>query len=286
MGFFDSINPFSSGSPISALTGDYGLLSNPTGAWDKFKNGNTNDVNYAIAQENLKYQRENLDYQKALQQKIFDREDSSYSRTVQDMRNAGISPLMMSGTNGAGEAIATSPLHNEFQMQDKGIAEVLGSVLSSASAVQEIKRQQLENESIELENKYSEETFKDRVAKTVAERIFSQIQSMDKEDERKTKQFFGYTDNMPEDAKKAAIASKLLVGGDDLSAPSAVKNSLKSANEILGKTDDYDPSDPYDSTLSRFPVIGYIFRKARDLGRSIKRSEGVKNAKKARQARK
>lgn len=279
-------NPFSAGSPLSALAGDYGLLSNPTGAWDKFKNGNTNEVNYEVAQQNLAFQRENLEYQKALQQKIFDREDSSYARTIQDMRNAGLSPLIMSGTNGAGEAIATQPLHNEFQMQDKGIAEILGSVLSSASAVQEIKRQQLENESIELENKYADETFKDRVAKTVAERIYAQINSMNKDDERKTNQWFGITDNMPEDTKKAAIASKVVTSSDSLSAPSAVKNSLESANELLGKTKDYDPSDPYDSTLSRLPVIGYIFRKARDLGRSLRRSEGVKNAYKARKARK
>ena len=40
-----------------------------------------NASNEKVAQQNLQFQRENLDYQKALQQKIFDREDSSYSRT-------------------------------------------------------------------------------------------------------------------------------------------------------------------------------------------------------------
>lgn len=63
-----------------------------------------------INQQNLDFQRENLEYQKALQQQIFEREDSSYQRTAADMRAAGISPLAMNGTNGAGEAIATSPL--------------------------------------------------------------------------------------------------------------------------------------------------------------------------------
>lgn len=40
------------------FVGDNGLVTNPTGAWDNFKNGKTNDVNKEIAEENLAYQRE------------------------------------------------------------------------------------------------------------------------------------------------------------------------------------------------------------------------------------
>lgn len=80
-------------------------------------NADTNAINKQIADENLGYQRELFDYNKLLQERIFDREDSSYQRTVADMRKAGLSPLMMSGTNGAGEAIAQIGMNNGYTAQ-------------------------------------------------------------------------------------------------------------------------------------------------------------------------
>lgn len=77
----------------------------------------TNETNKGIAEQNLGFQRENLEYQKALQQEIFNREDTAYQRTKADMLAAGLNPLSMQGTNGAGEAIATTPLNNQFQAQ-------------------------------------------------------------------------------------------------------------------------------------------------------------------------
>lgn len=77
----------------------------------------TNATNKQIAEQNLAFQRENLDYQKALQQQIFAREDTAYQRTVDDMRAAGLSPLSMQNTNGAGEAIQTDALNNGFEAQ-------------------------------------------------------------------------------------------------------------------------------------------------------------------------
>lgn len=110
--------------------------------WDRFKNGQTNVANYTIAKNNLDFQRENLEYQKALQQKIFDREDSAYQRTANDMRQAGLSPLIMNGTNGAGEAIQTSPLHNDFQMQDKGFGDILSQGSQIANAISKMRTDQ------------------------------------------------------------------------------------------------------------------------------------------------
>lgn len=99
----------------------------------------TNQMNYQIAQDNLAFQRENLDYQKALQQKIFEREDTSYERTVNDMRNAGLSPLSMQNTNGAGEAIATNALNNDMRYEKADVLkssafEDLGNSLMNLSA--------------------------------------------------------------------------------------------------------------------------------------------------------
>lgn len=112
------------------------LFTNPLEAWDEFKNGSTNRLNWEVAQQNLQFQRENLDYQKALQQQIFDREDTAYQRTVEDMRNAGLNPLSMNGTNGSGEAIATEPLNNNFQAQDIGTLGAISQIMGIANAIE------------------------------------------------------------------------------------------------------------------------------------------------------
>lgn len=55
---------------------------------------------------NYKNKTEQQDYMKALQEKIFQREDTAYQRTAADMRNAGLNPLSMQGTDNAGSAVS------------------------------------------------------------------------------------------------------------------------------------------------------------------------------------
>lgn len=140
---YDELLKQGSSTGFGQFSGDYGILgtigslfTNPLGAWDEFMNGASNRINYETAMQNLDYQRENLDYQKALQKEIFNREDTSYQRTVEDMRAAGLNPLTMTGTNDAGEAIATSPLHNDFQMNNNGLANGLSQLMNIANSWQ------------------------------------------------------------------------------------------------------------------------------------------------------
>lgn len=105
--------------------------------------------NSEIAENNLDWQkeafaqnqanwRENFDYQKALQERIFDREDTAYQRTVNDMRQAGLNPLAMNGTNGSGEAIATSPLQQEAPQSQKisNMAKIMGDLIGTMNGIQ------------------------------------------------------------------------------------------------------------------------------------------------------
>lgn len=114
----------------------------------------TNQVNKDIASENLAFQRENLDYQKALQQQIFEREDTAYQRTVDDMRAAGLSPLSMQSTNGAGEAIATEALHNDYHHEkyDLSALSQLNEALNNAIDVNmrrdELRQQEQYNQAL------------------------------------------------------------------------------------------------------------------------------------------
>lgn len=114
MGFLGAV-----GSAIGSFLGSNAGAATISGLFNSRDVDKTNQANKDIAEMNLGFQRENLDYQKALQEKIFEREDSSYARTVQDMRNAGLSPLSMQNTNGAGEVIATTAPEMNYQRQRK-----------------------------------------------------------------------------------------------------------------------------------------------------------------------
>lgn len=135
-----------------------------------------NQANKDIAKQNLGFQRENLDYQKALQQHIFDREDTAYQRTVSDMRNAGISPLAMQGTNGAGEAISTTPMNNGYQAQasnfdmgsaiQNGINGLSGSILGSAQTVAQLAQAREAVRGQKLDNDLKALTLHDNAVKS------------------------------------------------------------------------------------------------------------------------
>lgn len=160
------------GDPISALFGNNGLFSNPSGAWDQFRNGRTNEVNQNIANQNLQFQRENLDYQKALQQKIFEREDTAYQRTVNDMRSAGLSPLAMNGTNGAGEAIQTEPLHNDFQHQESmsplaAVSQIGSLVNQFRSSSAQIDNLNAQTEGVKYQNSVAPLDFATRITNSI-----------------------------------------------------------------------------------------------------------------------
>ena len=173
-------------------------LSNPAKWWDHFKNGTVNDVNLQIANQNLEYQKqrnaiedaryeeetaynrsfaeeeraynrrfaqEERAYNRALQQDIFEREDTAIERQAESLSKLGINPLSQSMNGlGAGQFISSSvpspsnipsassrggqALHNDFSMQDSGLVNVLGSLLETANAFDNINTAGVQRDSI------------------------------------------------------------------------------------------------------------------------------------------
>lgn len=173
----------------------------------RYMSDQTNATNKAIADQNLGFQRDNLDYTKALQQQIFNREDSSYQRTVADMRAAGMSPLVMNGTNGAGEALATTALNNQYQhtqpLDYKSPFEAFNGIANILQTREAIRSQRLQNE-------YAEQTMDYRVNMARCQALASSYNSLDAARKEKINKYFGINSGMSEKERLACIVSKVL----------------------------------------------------------------------------
>lgn len=216
--------------PVTALfgdkdAGDPGLLTNGSDVWDKWKNGKTNEVNQNIANQNLGFQRENLEYEKALQQKIFEREDTSYQRTVNDMRMAGLNPLSMQGTNGAGDVIQTEPLNNTYQHSDTSNLQAISQIFDVINQVSNTRNNaslqqsqanlinaQAENQRIKnlFENDLLSSTLESSNLKNVGQKFANERSNIAWLNDQANLNFntmYGLTDNMPDMVKLSALMS-------------------------------------------------------------------------------
>lgn len=171
----------SDGSPLEGII-------NPSSWWDKFKNGKTNEVNKEIADENLQYQKDRnaiedaryeeetaynrawaenqRDYERALQQQIFDREDTAIERQVAQLSKLGINPIgqNLNGLGAGAPVSATSQpgmsarggqaLHNDFVMQDQGLLQAISPIMSLANGVSQLSTDGIQRDSIRAERDY------------------------------------------------------------------------------------------------------------------------------------
>lgn len=136
--------------------------------------------NRAFAEDERAYQREfaaeERDYQRALQQQIFDREDTAIARQAQSLASLGINPLSQKLEGlGAGQAISASvpgvgasapsassrsalPLHNDFKPQNKlayfaeGLKGGLSSILGFADTMNGLQTGEYQRDALALQN--------------------------------------------------------------------------------------------------------------------------------------
>lgn len=99
------------GSGISAVGGLIGSYMNNKAAKE-------------ADERNLEFQRENLDYQKHLQQQIFEREDTAHQREVTDLRAAGLNPLLSTGSGAqAGSVVPTEAMQSTYRQDYSGLTQ-------------------------------------------------------------------------------------------------------------------------------------------------------------------
>lgn len=134
-----------------------------------------NKIEDARYEDETKYNREFIegerDYQRALQQQIFDREDTAFSRQASDLASIGINPLSQGSLNGAGAGQAVSAvaepglssrggtaLHNDYspsEVLNNSVTPILSLInginnISTSGFQRDLLRQ--ESDSVRLKN--------------------------------------------------------------------------------------------------------------------------------------
>lgn len=128
----------------SALTGVAESISNI------IYGNKRNKLAEKIHAENLAFQREHFAYEKALQREIFNREDSAIRRRVEDLKSAGMSPLLAANGEGAsaGQAIATEALQSEYIPPENPLA----GITDAMSKIAAIQKTTLETQNLNQQN--------------------------------------------------------------------------------------------------------------------------------------
>lgn len=103
----------------------------------------------SISRENLRLQKENLDWQKHVQQKTWDREDTAIQRQKQDLIAAGMNPYMAmngSGANSGSIVNTQAPQMGFYKDPTAEFFSSLGGALDMYKSLQQAKQSALETE--------------------------------------------------------------------------------------------------------------------------------------------
>lgn len=108
------------------------------------------------ADKNFDLQSDNFDYQKALQERIFAREDTALQRYMTDLKAAGLNPQLAAGSHGsnAGSVVSTTPPQRDAKWLDK-----LHFNLDYITSLEQIAQQKYQTEIMKQNAKKAKEDY-------------------------------------------------------------------------------------------------------------------------------
>lgn len=187
-------------------------------------------VNANIASQNLGFQQEVFNYQKDLQNKLFDREDNAVQRRAKDLEAAGLSKTLAAGSAaGAGDYVPVSAPQNKFRSD---LSSVVGNMYSVAQTAEDLKTKELQNKilahdaAIIAGNPDTLSTLQKEPLYAIANWVSTN--------------FFGISfDNLPESVRSslAGVVDKAIPGSSKPPVPSSTGNNSSSVGAKVSSND-------------------------------------------------
>lgn len=209
---------------IGAIASAAGALASiGTGIFNSIKQNEANEKNYELQRkqlrDNMATSERDFNYNKELQEKIFQREDSAVQRMVEDNRKAGLSPIAGLAGAGTGQALeANTPTFDAPQMSANQLAVDFSSLSSLGHQIDnyELSKDQLKlnQERLGLEKSSNEANLRQMEANIQATEIRNQIARATMEDEIEGKKLQNKNVESVIAKRSADLVSQAL--GDDL----------------------------------------------------------------------
>lgn len=209
---------------IGAIASAAGALASiGTGIFNSIKQNEANEKNYELQKKqlraNMATSERDFNYNKELQEKIFQREDSAVQRMVEDNRKAGLSPIAGLAGAGTGQALeANTQTFDAPQMSANQLAVDFSSLSSLGHQIDnyELSKDQLKlnQERLGLEKSSNEANLRQMEANIQATEIRNQIARATIEDEIEGKKLQNKNVESVIAKRSADLVSQAL--GDDL----------------------------------------------------------------------
>lgn len=147
-----------------------------TNIFNKMQQDDANELTRQNNQFNQEQYLDEKNYKRELQERMFEREDNAYQRTVDDIQKSGLSALAINGTNSAGDVVtqAQMPELNSitpFQAQNMDFGQL-------ADIIGQADERQLEKDKFEYqkEKDLSDKEYRETQAKEQTRQFNAQLQ--------------------------------------------------------------------------------------------------------------